>query len=157
MEKAAVGASADLIDDVGLKISVDGTWNIFSLAWIQHACQKTEIAKNIACLLQMRTSLGEESAESVVRVFLLAFFGQVSIGLNSRSANKTYSQTMTMGKSRAAQGIGSPSRPRLHVPGCRAQGSKAKRPEKSARSIFPHIRRQRIFFFLPLSSKISKT
>jgi hypothetical protein len=60
MEKAAVGASADLIDDVGLKISVDGTWNIFSLA-----------------------SLGEESAESVVRVFLLAFFGQVSIGLDA--------------------------------------------------------------------------
>ena len=41
-----------------------------------------------------------------------------------------------MGKSRAAQSIESPTRPRLHVPGCRAQGSKAKRPEKSARFVF---------------------
>lgn len=32
VEQAAVGAGADLIDDVGLEIAVDGTGNIFSLA-----------------------------------------------------------------------------------------------------------------------------
>ena len=32
VEKAAVGASADLIDDVGLKIAVDGTGDVFAIA-----------------------------------------------------------------------------------------------------------------------------
>jgi hypothetical protein len=32
MEQAAVGTSSDLIDNVGLEIAVNGTWDIFSLA-----------------------------------------------------------------------------------------------------------------------------
>jgi hypothetical protein len=32
MEEALVGTSADLIDDVGLKIAVDGTRDILALA-----------------------------------------------------------------------------------------------------------------------------
>ncbi len=33
VEEAAVGAGADLIDDVGLEIAVDGAGNILSLAY----------------------------------------------------------------------------------------------------------------------------
>lgn len=60
VEKATVGAGADLIDHIGLEITVDGTGNIFALA-----------------------SFREESAESVVGVGLLALLGQVTIGLNA--------------------------------------------------------------------------
>jgi hypothetical protein len=31
MEETTIGASADFIDDVGLEIAVDCTWNIFAL------------------------------------------------------------------------------------------------------------------------------
>ena len=30
MEKAAVGTSSNLVDDVGLKVNVEGTGNVFS-------------------------------------------------------------------------------------------------------------------------------
>jgi hypothetical protein len=33
MEKATVGTSADFIDDIGFKIAVDGSWDIFALTW----------------------------------------------------------------------------------------------------------------------------
>lgn len=33
VEKASVGAGADLIDDIGFQIAVDGSWNILSLAF----------------------------------------------------------------------------------------------------------------------------
>ena len=32
VEKTAVGASADFVDDVGLEIAVDGSWDVFALA-----------------------------------------------------------------------------------------------------------------------------
>jgi hypothetical protein len=60
MEQAAVGTSADLIDDIGLEIAVDGSGNIFAL-----------------------TSLGEEGAETLIRVSGLALLSQISIGLNA--------------------------------------------------------------------------
>jgi hypothetical protein len=60
VEQTAVGTSADLIDDVGLEIAVDGSRDIFSLA-----------------------SLGKEGAESLIRVCGFTFFGQVSIRLNT--------------------------------------------------------------------------
>lgn len=60
MEQAAVCTSSDLIDNIGLEIAVDGSWDIFSL-----------------------TSLGEEGAETLIRLGGLSLFGQVSIGLNT--------------------------------------------------------------------------
>jgi hypothetical protein len=33
VEELTVGTSADLIDDVGLEIGVDGTGNVLALAW----------------------------------------------------------------------------------------------------------------------------
>jgi hypothetical protein len=60
VEKAAIGTSADLIDDVWLEITVDGTWDIFALA-----------------------SLGEEGAESLIRIGGLALLSQVSIRLDT--------------------------------------------------------------------------
>ena len=33
VEEATVGASADFIDDIGLEIAVDGSWDIFALTW----------------------------------------------------------------------------------------------------------------------------
>ena len=33
VEEASVGASADFVDDIGLEIAVDGSWDIFALAW----------------------------------------------------------------------------------------------------------------------------
>lgn len=34
VEQASVGASPDLVDNVGLEIAVDGSWNVFTLAYI---------------------------------------------------------------------------------------------------------------------------
>jgi len=60
VEKVAVGTRADLVDDVRLKIAIDGARNIFSLA-----------------------GFGEEGAEALIRVLRFAFFGEVAIGLNT--------------------------------------------------------------------------
>ena len=30
MEKTAVGTTSDLIDDIGFKVNIEGTWNVFS-------------------------------------------------------------------------------------------------------------------------------
>jgi hypothetical protein len=60
VEKAAVGTGADLIDDIGLEITVDGTRDVLALA-----------------------SLGEESAEPMVGVALLTLLSEVTIGLNT--------------------------------------------------------------------------
>nr|ACN31580.1 unknown [Zea mays] len=60
VEKTAVGTGADLIDNIGLKVAVDGARNVLAL-----------------------TSLGEEGAETMVGVILLALLGQVTIGLDT--------------------------------------------------------------------------
>jgi hypothetical protein len=33
VEEATISAGADLIDDIGLEIAVNGSWDIFALAW----------------------------------------------------------------------------------------------------------------------------
>jgi hypothetical protein len=60
VEEGAVRTGADLVDDVGLKIGVDGTGDILAL-----------------------TSLGEEGAEAVVVVQGLALLGEETIGLDT--------------------------------------------------------------------------
>lgn len=80
VEKATVGAGADLIDHIGLEITVDGTGNIFALAFTlsDHKVVSRRTSAN-----SKRTSFREESAESVVGVGLLALLGQVTIGLGN--------------------------------------------------------------------------
>lgn len=34
VEEGSVGAGADFVDDVGLEIAVDGTWDIFAIAYV---------------------------------------------------------------------------------------------------------------------------
>jgi hypothetical protein len=61
VEQAAVRAGADLVDDVGLEIAVDGAGDVFAL-----------------------TRLGEEGGEALVAVGLvLALLGQVAIRLDA--------------------------------------------------------------------------
>ena len=61
VEQAAVGAGADLVDDIWLEIAVDGAGDIFALA-----------------------RLGEEGREALIVVGLvLALFGQVAIWLDA--------------------------------------------------------------------------
>jgi len=60
VEEVAVGAGADLIDDIGLQITVDSARDVFSLA-----------------------SFGKEGAKSLIGILLLALLGEVTIGLNT--------------------------------------------------------------------------
>lgn len=76
VEKAAVGTSADLIDDVWLEITVDGTWDILALAWYR-SVSTGSLSDDWALF----TSLGEEGAESLIRIGGLALLSQVSIRL----------------------------------------------------------------------------
>jgi hypothetical protein len=43
VEEGAVGASADLIDDVGLEIAVDGAGDIFALAYCTTGYQSRDL------------------------------------------------------------------------------------------------------------------
>lgn len=79
VEQAAVGASADLINDVGLEIAVDGSGDIFALTciaisrqWGSRPCMRIDLL----------TGLGKEGAEALIRFGCLALFGQVSIWLS---------------------------------------------------------------------------
>jgi phosphoribosylcarboxyaminoimidazole (NCAIR) mutase len=60
VEKVAVSTGADLVDDIGLQITVDGAGDILAL-----------------------TSLGEESAETLVGVLGLSLLCEVTIGLDT--------------------------------------------------------------------------
>ena len=64
MEKISVGAGADLVDNVGLEIAVNGTRNVLALA-----------------------GLGEEGAEAVVSLLSLALISEEAIGLLTRSVS----------------------------------------------------------------------
>ena len=77
MEEGAVRAGADLVDDVGLKIGVDGTGDILALT-----CAEL-VFGNGASGRVVRTSLGEEGAEAVVVVQGLALLGEETIGLDT--------------------------------------------------------------------------
>lgn len=87
VEEGAVGAGADLVDDVGLQIGVDGAGDVLALA-----CRRGLDA----VFLYMRamddragvgggvhTSLGEEGAEAMVVVLSLALLGEVAVGLDA--------------------------------------------------------------------------
>jgi hypothetical protein len=77
MEEAAVGTSADFVDNIGLQVTVDGTGNVFALAYLLRS-----ILEFCGSMVTAHTSLGKESAETLVGVLGLAFFGQVTIRLN---------------------------------------------------------------------------
>jgi hypothetical protein len=81
VEERAIGAGANFVDDVGLEIAVDGTRDIFAIAY-------GEIVNFCQLLMRMYwrlTSLGEEGAEALVRVGGLALFGEESIRLRKQS------------------------------------------------------------------------
>lgn len=78
MEEGSIGAGTDFVDNVGLEIGVDGAGNIFALAFDRVRNQVERFRDRRGRLL---TSLGEESAEALIRFGGLAFFGQVSIRL----------------------------------------------------------------------------
>jgi hypothetical protein len=77
VEEGAVRAGADLVDDVGLKIGVDGTGDILALTCAELVFGSGASGRNV------RTSLGEEGAEAVVVVQGLALLGEETIGLDT--------------------------------------------------------------------------
>ena len=81
MEKAAVGAGADLIDDVGLEIAVDGARDVLAVA-----CRCCQRRVSFSVPSMRLTGLGEEGGEALVAVVGLALLSEVSIGLYSWSA-----------------------------------------------------------------------
>jgi len=78
VEKRAVGTGADLVDDIGLKIGVDGTGDIFALA-----CAVLVVVRHLLRLELLPTGLGEEGAEAVVIVLSFALVRQETIGLDA--------------------------------------------------------------------------
>lgn len=86
VEKVAVGASADLIDDIGLEIAVDGARDVLALT-CRHGMVRDVVGGGVSSPLpwniwcQRRTSLREESAEALVGGLGLALFGEVTIRL----------------------------------------------------------------------------
>ena len=71
MEKAAVGTGSNLVDDIRLKVDVEGTGNMFSAR-----------------------SFGEEGAEPIITGRSSAF-NQTAIGLAKRFVRKITSSTRT--------------------------------------------------------------
>jgi hypothetical protein len=81
VEQAAVGTSADLVDDVGLEIGVDGAGNVFAVALncvLACAQGRMEVVDDDD---GERTSLGEEGRKAIVLVAGLALLSEVAIGL----------------------------------------------------------------------------
>jgi hypothetical protein len=82
VEETAVWAGADLVDDVGLEIAVDGAWHVLAVA-----CEVLDFAR--CCIgAPKRTGLGEEGRESMVVVGGLALLGEVAVGLQCESAER---------------------------------------------------------------------
>lgn len=77
VEKGAVGASTDLIDDVGLEIAVNGTRDILALT-----CSWVRMRLELSTARRRLTSLREESAEAMVIVGGFALLSQVAIRLH---------------------------------------------------------------------------
>jgi hypothetical protein len=73
VEEGAVGASADLVNDVGLEIAVDGAGNVFSLALGSISTGSGES--------QSPTSFGKEGAEAMVVLLGFALFSEISVRL----------------------------------------------------------------------------
>jgi hypothetical protein len=87
VEKAAVSTSANLVDNVGLEIAVDSTWNVFSLTF---AVINISNCSPLSMIEYLLTSLGEESAEALVRLSCLALLGEISIRLDDQNASATF-------------------------------------------------------------------
>jgi hypothetical protein len=78
VEEGTVSAGADLVDDVGLEIAVDGARHVLAVACMRalalHSCRAAR-----HCI--RHTSLGEESREALVVTSGLALLGKETIGL----------------------------------------------------------------------------
>jgi hypothetical protein len=77
VEEGSVRTSADLVDNVGLQIGVDGTRDVLALA-----CGSLALILDM-CHIARRTGLGEEGAETMVVVLGLALLSEVAIGLDT--------------------------------------------------------------------------
>ena len=78
VEERSIGASPDLIDDVGLEIAVDGSWDIFAVA-----CRWSLVSAQAAVRSVFLTSLREESAKALISIGGLSLLGQVAIRLDA--------------------------------------------------------------------------
>jgi len=76
MEEGAVCASADLINNIGLEIAVDGSGYILALTY-----RTSDPIRSCMHIERKLTSLGEESAEALVLIGGLTLFSQITIGL----------------------------------------------------------------------------
>ena len=81
MEEAAVGAGADLVDDIGLEIAVDGARDVLAVA----CDEMLEHEMHCICSMVGHTGLREEGGESMVIVGALALLGEVSVRLYTMS------------------------------------------------------------------------
>lgn len=79
VEEVSVSTSSDLIDNVGLEIAVDGTGDVLALTWKRGRLD--EGLRGHQGRGRIHTSLGEESAEALIGVLLLALLSEVAIGL----------------------------------------------------------------------------
>lgn len=79
MEQAAVGTSADLVDDIGLEIAVDSTGNVFAVALCRMLARVSGLRERSG--RGVRTSLGEEGGEALVVVAGLALLSEVTVRL----------------------------------------------------------------------------
>ena len=78
VEEGAVGAGADLIDDVGLEIAVDGAGHVLAVACkLKLACCCRRMVDSVL----WHTSLGEESGETLVVAGGLALLSEETIRL----------------------------------------------------------------------------
>ena len=77
MEQTAVGTSADLVDDIGLEITVDGAGNVFAVA----LCRMLARVSGLKDGLTVRTGLGEEGGEALVVIAGLALLSEVAVRL----------------------------------------------------------------------------
>ena len=75
MEKGSVCACADLVDNIGFKIAVDGTRNIFAISY----GRMLELDKQLRWMFF--TSLGEEGGKALVVVAGLALLSEVTVRL----------------------------------------------------------------------------
>jgi hypothetical protein len=123
VKEGAIGAGADLVNNIGLEITVDGAGDIFALAYSTMRTCLEEIERN--CIL---TGLGEEGAEALIRFSGLAFLGQVSIGLGEEHVSSGSLMYTTMCISHSHLYVWGSW---IYIPGYRAQGSRAARKSKS--------------------------
>lgn len=81
VEEAAVGAGADLVDDVWFEIAVDGARDVLAVAYNKMLVSELRPMS----LVVRHTGLREEGGESMVIVGALALLGEVTIRLCTMS------------------------------------------------------------------------